>query len=213
MTAKQLGNLQEAFNALSTQLRAPDVAKRTEEVQQLGLRVVRALEKVLDVLTDRDEVKSLERKEEALREAKKTAADLAREQEKLKKNTRKTRGDTQAEKSAKKAMQDIEKLQRDLEEIDRRARRDLKELDRMREQAQQLDELTRRQKRLHNETKVQGGETDSITPKINRALAELQRIQDAARKAGTRSRPRPIRRVWPVTSKSLRSAKSVSQTR
>jgi hypothetical protein len=178
---KELGDLETAMNEMARILK--EDPNRTEEVQRLGQKVVGALEHIVHVLTGQDELKSLQEREKAVNDARAEANELAKRQQALREKTRNTVPRTAAEKAATAAGKDLERLARELDRLDQRARQELKEVDAARERVTRLKDLLHRQQRLLQETAVRAGRTDKLTPRINRALAELEAIARAARTA------------------------------
>jgi len=171
---KLLGDLERAMNEMTRILKERPEA--TQEVQVLGQQVVDTLEQVVGVLTGQDELKSLEAREAALNEARATAQELAEKQRELREQTRNTAGRTPAEEAAARAAQALDKLAKELAELDRQARDELQELDAAREHAARLEDLLNRQQRLRQETAIRSGKADRLTPELNRAIAELEAI-------------------------------------
>jgi hypothetical protein len=177
-----LGDLQHAMNQMARILeQRPDA---TAEVQNLGVKVVETLQQVLHVLTGPDDIKSLGEREEALRDARAEVAGLAKRERELRQQTQTAAGRTAAEEAARRSAEELARLGEQLQELDRRARAELKEIDAARERATRLSDLLSRQQQLQQETQVRSGsEADTITPQVNRALAELEAIARAARAA------------------------------
>ncbi|MHC4547284.1 MAG: hypothetical protein ACYTEZ_00790 [Planctomycetota bacterium] len=176
-----LGDLEAAMNEMARILKERPEA--TAEVQDLGQKVVATLDNIVHVLTGQDELKSLEQREKALNDARADVNELAQQQRRLKEQTRNTVPRTRAEQATAVALKDLERLARDLRSLDRRARQDLREIDAAREYASRLQDLVRRQQRLKQETAVRAGRTDKLTPRVNRAVAELEAVARAARAA------------------------------
>jgi len=182
---KTLGALEQAMSAMKRILEErPDA---TEEVQVIGRQVVKALEDVLEVLTGEDEVKSLEERERELKDAAATARELARKQADLARRTRQAVERTPAEKAAAAITKLLDRLAGRVEDLSRRARAELEELDRARERATRLEELLERQRRLRTETGIRAGRKDTLAPRVNRAVAELDAVAHAADEAARRA--------------------------
>lgn len=176
-----LGDLQRAMDQMARILEErPDA---TQEVQTIGKKVVETLQEILHILTGPDDLKSLGEREAALRDARTEVAGATRRERELRQQTQTTVPRTAAEEAAQKAARDLKQLGERIQELDGRARAELKEIDAARERATRLSDLLARQQRLQQETAVRGGETDTLTPQVNRALAELEAIARAARAA------------------------------
>ncbi|MHC4136464.1 MAG: hypothetical protein ACYS0K_15960, partial [Planctomycetota bacterium] len=180
---KELGDLETAMNEMTRILK--EDPNRTEEVQRLGQKVVGTLEHIVHVLTGQDELKSLEEREKALNDARAEVGELAKRQRALREKTRNTVPRTAAEQAAAAADKELERLARELERLDQRSRQELKDVDAARERVTRLKGLLQRQQRLHQETAVRAGRTDKLTPRLNRALAELEAVARTARTAET----------------------------
>ncbi len=177
-THEQLVGLELALRRMATLLeRRGDAA--SAEVQDLGKKVTGELSKIVDILTGRNEVEDLERRMRAVEKARRTAKEIADRQRKLRRDTKRTVPRTEAEKIAERARRDLDKLQRQIEALDEQTRSQLRDVDRARERAARLQDLVNLQQRLRKETGVRAGDTDKVTPKVNRLRADMQ---DIARK-------------------------------
>jgi len=159
----------------------------TAEAQRLGRKIVDTLDEVVMVLIGEDDLESLEEREKSLRDARQEARALTRRQEDLRKETRSTVDRTPAEKAAEKAARDLEQLEKEIDDLDRKAKRELRAIDEALEQAARIEALKRRQQRLRQETALRQGRADRLTPRINRALAEMDAVAREARKASEES--------------------------
>ncbi len=176
-----LGDLQSAMTTMARILE--ERPGSTDEVQDLGQRVVDTLEKVLQVLVGTDDVKSLEEREKSAQEVLESIRRYADRQRELRRETRQATPRTPAELAAEQASQELERLAKQVEKIDAEARRDLKEVEAARELASRLEALRDRQQRLHHETRVRARKTDELTPALNQILAGLEALATAARQA------------------------------
>ena len=176
-----LGDLKEAMDRMQRLLK--EDATNTEEVQLIGRRVVDTLGRVLEVLVGYDELRSLEKREKDLGDVQRDVRRTTEKQRELTRKTREVVPRTEAEKTAEQAVRDLEQLQAMLDQIDRDARRGLAELEKQRELAARLEAMLDQQRRLRRETLMRAGEADTVRPKLNRALAELEAISKAARRA------------------------------
>ncbi|HEX5137582.1 MAG TPA: DUF4175 family protein [Planctomycetota bacterium] len=180
-TELMLVNLQRAMDQMAHTLEErPDA---TEEVQKLGQGVVDTLEEILRVLMGPDDIKELGEREAALRDARAEADKLARDQRELHEQTRNSMPATAAEEAAQKGARELDRLAKQIADLDKRAANDLKEIDEARERVTRLTDLLTREQRLRQETGLRSGESDALTPQTNRALAELEALAREARDA------------------------------
>jgi len=178
-THRQLVGLELALRRMATLLEQRGEAAAAE-VQDLGKKVIGELDRIVEVLTGSNEVEDLERRMKQVEEARRTAEEIANRQRDLRLETERTVPRSEAEKAAERAKLDLDELERRIDELDRQTRRDLGDVDAARERALRLRTLAELQRRLRNETAVRAGESDTVTPKVNRMRAKMQ---DVARRA------------------------------
>ncbi|MHC4957059.1 MAG: hypothetical protein ACYTGN_01690 [Planctomycetota bacterium] len=180
----QLADLRAAVLQMARTLE--DRPNATDEVQDLAQQVVKVLDKVVATLLDKDDLASLEEREKAISDIREKAKQLARRQAELKRQTRAAVPRSEAEKTAQAASKELKRLEQELQKLDDQARRALSGLEKAREWASALRELSERQQRIQSDTKVRAGAADKITPRVNRAMTELEAIAKAADDAAKR---------------------------
>ncbi|MEE8107334.1 MAG: hypothetical protein V3T86_17495 [Planctomycetota bacterium] len=190
--SKSLGDLVSAMNTMASILeQSPE---RAPEVGEIGIKVIDLLSEIVTLLSGEDDLASLEQREKNLEDARDEVRKAARRQAELRKQTRASTPRSPAESAAEQGRRALDKLLKEIDALDRDARNQLAKLDEARERASRLEALARRQRALRTETKIRGGAADTLRPKINRAVAELESLQRAAQDAADKAADRDAAR-------------------
>jgi len=188
--SKSLGDLVSAMNTMASILeQSPE---RAPEVGEIGIKVIDVLCQIVTLLSGEDDLASLEQREKDLEDARNEVRKAARRQNELRKQTRASTPRTPAEAAAEQGRRALDQLLKEIDALDRDARRELAQLDEARERASRLEALARRQRALRTETKIRAGAADTLRPKINRAVAELESLQRAAQDAADKAAERDV---------------------
>lgn len=184
-----LGDLKSAMDRMHRLLN--EETDRTEEVQELGKHVIATLARVIETLGKADNLDSYDKRVKDLGDAQRDARELSVKQDQLRKKTRDAVERSKAERTAEKAVRELETLKAMLQDIDMKSREDLADVEKSRELVARVQGMLEQQKQLHRETEGRSGDPtksgEQLTPRVNQALAELEAISRAARKAQQRA--------------------------